>query len=212
MNKKYIICILFCILFASINANEFKTLKPLSEDEYLMPEIEAHHLIIKTSKEVDKTYFENENVIRFQISEDKKKILFQIYDERFRPNFKIYILNSNDGAIKELGNLNTNWMADSGFRYLLTNSINTQNRMLELIVLDLETFTKLHTFSWLSQQKNFEENFAIDGKGFNYYFTISNDKNYDFIIYARGYDKQYGYAYLNAAENYIEYYDILEDK
>lgn len=155
MNKKYIICILFCILFASINANEFQTLKPLSEDEYLMPEIEAHHLIIKTSKEVDKTYFENENVIRFQISEDKKKILFQIYDERFRPNFKIYILNSNDGAIKELGNLNTNWMADSGFRYLLTNSINTQNRMLELIVLDLETFTKLHTFSWLSQQKKF---------------------------------------------------------
>ena len=91
MNKKYIICILFCILFASINANEFQTLKPLSEDEYLMPEIEAHHLIIKTSKEVDQTYFEKENVVRFQISEDKKKILFQIYDERFRPNFKLYI-------------------------------------------------------------------------------------------------------------------------
>ena len=193
MNKRIIFFAIF-IFQLSINAY---CLPALNKGETLNATLEIDKLIVTIENKTDLIYFEKSNVLNFQISKDKRKILFQIYDDRFVPKAKLYLIDGNTGIEKELGLITTNWLADSNFRYLITEIFDSETEMTAILVKSIPEFLDIKKIIWLSLKQAFIENFAHDGTGFEYYFTLAENQDYEFVIYARGYHIQYGYGYLN---------------
>ena len=200
MNKKSLLFILI-ILFAHIfmYSNEVVYVQPLSKESILCAELKLDTLYI--TLESDKSYYyKHDNVICFQLSENKKEIIFQVYDDRFNSKYPLYHLNGNDGTISNLGFINTNWLASSNFDYIMTDTIIPEDRMLEIEIKSLPSMEVVFRIPWKSQQHNFLENFAVDGKGFYYLFSLTKKDNYDFQVTAKGYKKDYGSGYVNIKE------------
>ena len=200
MSKKFIFAILL-IIFDNliIYSIDSVSLKPLPKDVVLNAQVIMENLYVTI--ENDKSYYyKHDNVICYQLSANKREILFQVYDERFSPKYPIYLLSGNNGTVINLGLINTNWLATSNLSHIISDCIVPEDRMLEIEIKTIPAMENVFRIPWKTQQQNFLDYFGVDGIGFYYHFSLSDSNDYDFKVTAKGYKKDYGCGYINIGE------------
>lgn len=211
--KKIIYVVLLIILTVKLYSKE--NITPLEEGDYFSCSYNYQNNslnIYQVNNDEKKIYHSVQGIDHdydYQISEDKKRIVYFITYNEFPSKAYVYLIDGNIGEIKEVALVNKGARTDRKLKYLITDRVVPEDSMIEPCIIDLSTREEIYIIQWESQ-KNIQDKYGID---FGYMFYRSLDKDYDFNIYSiREGGYLCGFASFNVkTKKFIEYQDYPKE-
>lgn len=151
MKRKITLLKILCLitkLFALEHNQIITTFTPLEEDETVEWEIINNKLeFFKCTKETRKEYFSFKNFSklgRWQVSGNKKNIIYYEWEKygEIDDTVCFYLIDGLKGEIRYLTNLPSLGVTSSDFNYYLYNKVDIENKKIDIIIYNLNNFSK----------------------------------------------------------------------